>query len=596
MRLDLLDLPTLPRSARLALDGLAVLAVLGVAWWLWPVTRMPADVDLGQVPWWGGARDLMLEGPDAGEWARNMRLLSEGRWDELDHHRLPSWMVMVAALMELEPDVVRAGHITNRALFVVLGLATWTLGRLGGGRVVGLLAAAMAMATTHVMSATERFGVDMSVSAMIPAVMAAAALATRSWGLGVVAGGLAGLAAGLHYTTPPYLVPPLLLLLGGATAPLWTRSGVLRRLGAVALYLAGAALVVRGLLVIYPVPSPHVFLEDLANGISPGAPGQGARTLQASLAEVRAGLPAHAVAATSAAVDRVRIQGLPWAAMVALPWLGVLGLGLGTSRAGQGSPWRALLARTDTWTGIALLCCLAPLPVLFGVGAPERYGNNLLGVVAVLAARGVGSLVALVDTTLRFAWPRWPRGPLALVVGLPLVGLVLAPRQHQRQTPPPLPQEVGTMLLGNALAAHFPAGTGVASPIREALVVANLSFCPQRVCPTQATDEAFARCVRVLAQECEGEGPIGYVWTSAEHFYDPNSKRHEMDDWVAARFPAVSEVVYGDFSARIHLIDRPVVGEDEDPLAGEPVPGQRPDGSVPPPPDLAPGAGPGTGR
>ena len=319
MRLDLLDVPTLPRSARLVLDAGAVLAVVGVALWLWPVTQMPADVDLGAVPWWGGARDLMLEGPDAGEWARNMRLLSEGRLSELDHHRMPSWLVMVAALMELEPDVVRAGHITNRALYLALGLAAWTLGRLGGGRMTGLLAAAMALAATHTMSATERFGIDMAVSAMIPVTMAAAVGASRLWGLGLAAGLVAGLTAGLHYTTPPYLLPPLLLLLLSARQPVWTAGGALRRLGAVALYLAGAGLVVRGLLEVYPIPSLSFFLADVANGISPGAPGQVPQTLQASLSSVRESLPAHAATATAAAADRVRIQGLPWAVVLALP-------------------------------------------------------------------------------------------------------------------------------------------------------------------------------------------------------------------------------------------------------------------------------------
>lgn len=140
------------------------------------------------------------------------------------------------------------------------------------------------------------------------------------------------------------------------------------------------------------------------------------------------------------------------------------------------------------------------------------------------------------------------------------------------------------MLLADALAEQFPPGTGVASPIREALVVADLAFCPQRVCPTQATEHHFEQCLRVLAQDCAGEGPIGYVWTSAEHFYDPNSKRHEMDDWVAARWQPAAEVQYRDFAARIYLLERPVVGATEDPLAGEPVPGALPDGSVPPPP------------
>jgi len=554
-----------------------VLVVLALAAYLWPASPAPVGVNLGRLPWWGGARDVLLEGPDAGEWARNMSLLFHGQLDQLDHHRLPSWMLMVSAMMTLVSDVVIAGHLVNRLLYLVLGLSVYGLGRLRGGRVVGILGAVIALTLPHAMSATQRFGVDMAITAMIPLVLLVAVAATRLWWLGLVSGLLTGLAAGLHYTTPPYLLPPLLVLI-------LSGRGVLRRIGAVLLYLLGAAVSVSLLLRVYPLPTWRLFLGDVANGINPGAPNQFQATLDGAMAGLASQLPRYASAATAAAVDAVRISGLPWGVMLALPWLGVLGLGLGVARAGRGSWWRALLGRTDLAVGLMLLVSLAPLPVLAGVGAPERYGDNLLGVVAVLVARGIGSAVAVVDALVRAAWSRWPRGPLALGLGVPVVLAVISAPTVRRTLPPPKAQEIGTVLLARALARRFPAGAGVASPVRESLVLAGLSFCPQRVCPTQATVDYYQRCVRMLAQECAGDGPIGYVTTSALSFYDPNAKRLEMDAWVASQWEPADVVSYLDFTATIYEIPRPDVGADEDPLRGLPVPGQAPDGSVPPPP------------
>lgn len=579
MRLDFVDEPSLPGKLSAALDALAVAAVLAMAAWLWPTDAMPPGIDLGHVPWWGSIRDVMLEGPDAGEWARNIRLVEQWQLDQLDHHRMPAWMLMVAAVMKLQPDVVLAGHVVNRSLYLLLGLSCFGLGRLRGGRMVGLLTAAMALALPHAMSASQRFGIDIAVTAMIPTVMLVALVATRWWWMALPAGLIAGLAAGLHYTTPPYLLPPLLLLL-------LQGRGLLPRLGGLLLFTAGAALSVRLLLEIYPVPSMAMFINDLASGLSPGGPGPGrAETVQAALAGVRADIIGHATVATASAVDVVRISGLPWGLMIALPWLGVVGLSLKPTRPGSGSWWKALLSRTDLALGLSLLVCLAPLPVLTGVGAPERYGNNLLPIVAVLVARGAGSLLSTADSLLRVAWAGWPRGPLMMLGLAPLTWAVLGARADARNMPPPMPQELGAMLLADALRELFPPGTGIASPIRESLVVADMSFCPQTVCPTQATEDHFERCVRLLAQQCAGDGPIGYVWTSATHFYDPNAKRAEMDAWVAERWDAVAQVEYADFAARVYLIDRPDVSPDEDPLQGLPAPGQAPDGSVPPPPD-----------
>lgn len=583
MRFDLLDEPSLPRPVRRGLDLAAVLAVLMVAVWFWPVDAQPSEVQLSGVPWWGSTRDLMLEGPDAGEWARNIRLLEQGRLAELDHHRLPSWMVMVAAVMKAGPDVVMAGHIVNRLLFAALGLACFGIGRLRGGRMVGLLAAALAMGLPHVLSSSQRFGIDMAVSAMIPVLMLSALATTRLFWLGLPTGLLAGLVAGLHYTTPPYLLPPLVLLL-------LQGQGWKGRLGAVLLYLVGAAVSVWLLLFIYPVPSWTMFLNDIANGISPAPPGGGSpAALDTALAGLRADLFGHAGTAVANAVHALRVATLPWAAQLALPWLGVLGLALLPPRSGSGSWARSLLLRTDLAAGLALLCCLAPLPVLTGVGAPERYGNNFLPIVAVLIARGAGSLFLTVDALVRAGWQRWPRGPLLFLSLLPFFWAALIARSGLRFMAPPQASEIGSMMLAEALGRRFPAGTGIASPMREPLVIADMEFCPLRVCPTEASEDHFQRCVRVMAQECAGEGPIGYVWASASHFYDPNAKRAEMDRWVAERWPVAEELRHGDFSAKIYLIDRPALREGEDPLQGLPHPGQRPDGSVPPPPG-------GTGR
>lgn len=578
MRIERLDEASLPRVARRALDLLALLAVAGMAAWLWPTDRQPVEVDLGEIPWWGSARDLLLEGPDAGEWARNTQLLAQGRLDELDHHRLPSWMVLVALAMGLTGDVVLAGHLVNRLLFLLLGLTAFGLGRLGGGRMVGLLAAALAMGLPHVLSNSQRFGIDMAIAALVPAAMLAALLASRRPTLGLPAGLLAGFVAGLHYTTPPFLLPPLLLLV-------LVGRGWRGRLVAAGSWLLGAAIAVRLLMVVYPVPSLQVFLNDIANGIAPAPPGAAQQaTLRTALEGVREGLPRHMNVAFVQAVQTLRVALLPWGILVALPWAGVLGLGLRPPAVGAGRPLRAFLARTDLGAGLCLLFCLAPLPVLVGVGAPERYGANFLPFAAVLMARGAGSLLHLAEAILRALWVRAPRGPLLVLGLLPFCMAALQAREGLRRVPPPQAVDIGAVLLARALQASFPPGSGVASPMREPLVLAGLEFCPRRVCPTEAREEHYERCLRVLAQECAGEGPIGYVWTNARHFYDPNARRAEMDAWVAQRWPDAEEIRYGEFQARVYRIPRPTVGADEDPLRGLPHPGQAADGSVPPPP------------
>jgi len=120
----------------------------------------------------------------------------------------------------------------------------------------------------------------------------------------------------------------------------------------------------------------------------------------------------------------------------------------------------------------------------------------------------------------------------------------------------PTLEEIGYWQLGHALAQHFSPGSGVASPVREALIEGRLAYCPQRICPERATEEAFWECLSVHAMECDGNEPVGYVVTTA-NLYDPNAvARRDMDRWVASRWEHVAEVKNPKFEAWIYQIPR----------------------------------------
>ncbi|MCB9779616.1 MAG: hypothetical protein H6742_13715 [Alphaproteobacteria bacterium] len=566
MSLARLDSVTWSRRGRVAADVACMVLVLCMAAAVWPRSAPPTDLDLGVVPWWGGTRDLLLEGPDAGEWARNIRLLAAWDLEALDHHRLPTWMLMVAAVHKLEPSVVLAGHLVNRGLYLVMALAAFGLGRLSGSRAAGVLAAAVCLGLPAATTASQRFGIDIAIMGSLPAMMLLSAVALRRWPVGLLAGLVAGLATGLHYTTLPYALPPLVMLLLGG-------QGLSRRLGGALLFVLGAGASLWFLSHIYPIPTLDQLAGDIANGIDPGYRGNGRI---ADVAEARQtleqGLVAGVPEAVQTAIAGARPEGLPWGLLVVLPWLGIVGPGL-RWRDGDGPPWKDWLRGTDAALGIGLLLCLAPLPLLAAVDAPERYGNNFLPIVAVLVARGLATIAGSVDLGIRQAWGRWPRGVLLAVLTVPLVLLTLRPAMHTRVQPAPRPDELGIALLGQSLSEHLPAGVGVASPIREALVVAGMEYCPLRICPVIDSESAFEQCVQVMAQECSGDGPIPYVRTTAAHYYDPNATaRPAMDAWVAEKWPATDEVSYRDFSAWLHLIDRPDVPDGFDPLKRGPLP------------------------
>ena len=106
---------------RWLLDLLCVAALAGACVLHWPTTEITLTVPGPEQPEWGTIRDALLDGPDAGEWARSMLALHDGRYNELETHRLPTWMLIVNAVMSIEPNVVRAGHLANHLLNLTQG-------------------------------------------------------------------------------------------------------------------------------------------------------------------------------------------------------------------------------------------------------------------------------------------------------------------------------------------------------------------------------------------------------------------------------------------------------------------------------------------
>jgi hypothetical protein len=246
---------------------------------------------------------------------------------------------------------------------------------------------------------------------------------------------------------------------------------------------------------------------------------------------------------------------------------------------------RRALARCDLGLGLALLFCLAPLPVFAAAQAPLRYADNLSPVGAMLLARGLGSCVWVVWALLRKSLPSLHtlRPVFFAALGLGVLAGAVRDAEPARHPLYPSLDELAYWQLGQMLKDNFPEGSGVASPVREALVAGNLRFCPQRICPEEATEGAFWHCMGVLKEQCAGDGPVGYVVTDAK-LYDPNAvARKDMDLWVAEKWSPVAEIELEGFHAKVFAIER----EEIPSLIRKsgPIPGPAPVDVVGPPMD-----------
>ena len=558
-------------------DVLCVLALVGAGVLHWPTGDVSLSVQGPEPPAWGTVRDALLDGPDAGEWARSMMAFHDGRYDQLETHRLPSWIVLVNAVMNLEPNVVRAGHLTNHLLNILLGLGVFAVGRLWGHRWIGLGAGALAMLSGHALSVSLRFGVDAAVIALVPLSMVGAVLACRHWKWGVFSGALAALATATHFSTLPYVLPALALIL---------MAGKHRARGAVT-HLVGFGAVMYGFTMVFPVTTWEGFQVAIANGISPGYQGNGrVSDWGNALGIVESGIDTAIERSVAQLLVQIRPDWLPWQAATILPWLGVLGIGLKRQeRAPSGlADW---VKRTDLAMGVALLFCLAPLPVFAAASAPLRYADNLLGAGALLMVRGMASVLWMALQASRIGARPIAHRIATAGLGAALLGGAIVDAEPARRVLYPTLEEVGYWQLGQELQKHFSPGSGVASPVREALVEGNLRYCPQRICPLRATPEAFWECLGVHARECDGSDPVGYVVTTAD-LYDPNAvARRDMDRWIADNWTPVGVVENPKFNAQIYAIPRTEIPELKEPAGGNGNGG----GPVGPPNGGAPGPG-----
>jgi len=556
----------------------ALVVTLGILHW--PTGEIVMPVDGPEAPWWGTVRDALLDGPDAGEWAKNMLALQDGRVGDLDSHRLPAWVILVNGVLPFEPDVARAGHLLNHLLNLMLGLGVYFVGRLGGQRAIGLGAAALTMLSGHALEVSMRFGVDAAVIGLIPWTLVGALLARKRWWLGLLSGAVAGLVTGLHFSTLAFGLPALALILMTGN----------QRWRAAAAHIAGLAAVLWGVMQIYPTSSLAEFQSAIANGIAPGYQGGGSvGSFEAAWAVIDQGRSSALNRSVAQLMVQVRPSWLPWQVGLLLPWLGVLGIGLSKPRAAAEKRRAAWLwARMDVGLGLALLFCLAPLPVLAAAQAPLRYADNLSPAGALLLVRGMASVILMACWCVRRIAPRgsgwvWlhriPAGALTGLLGLTLVAGAYEDAETHRRPLLPTVQELGYWQLGQSLSELFPAGSGVASPIREALVPGQLRYCPRQVCPLGSSEDEFWRCLAVMNEDCDGDGPLGYVTTDAD-LYDPNAVgRRDMDEWVANSFDLAHSIELKGFEAAVYTIPREVVPEMETPHA--------------PPDDAGPPRGPG---
>ncbi len=533
------------------LDLICIAALLYAGVMHWPTGDVSLSVPGPEPPAWGTVRDALLDGPDAGEWARSMMAFHDGRYDQLETHRLPSWILVVNAVMSIEPGVVRAGHLANHLLNLCVGLGVFAIGRLWGHRWIGLGAGALAMLSGHALAVSLRFGVDAAVIALVPLSILGAVLACRNWRLGLLSGALAALATATHFSTLPYVLPALALILMGAE----------HRWRAAIGHLAGFVAVLYAFTLVFPVTTLEGFQVAIANGISPGYQGNGrVSDWDNAIGIVQAGMGTAVERGVAQLLVQIRPDWLPWQAATILPWLGVLGIGL-KRREEASTGVRDWFGRMDLAMGLGLLFCLAPLPVFAAASAPLRYADNLLPAGALLLVRGMASVLWMALQLSRLgSRPAAHRVATASLGAILLAGAISQAAPARRVLYPTL-EEIGYWQLGQELKKHFSSGSGVASPVREALVEGGLRYCPQRICPSKASPEAFWQCLSVHALECDGKDPVGYVVTTAD-LYDPNAvARRDMDRWVADNWEPVGVVDNPKFSAQIYAIPRAEIPE-----------------------------------
>ncbi|GDX82357.1 hypothetical protein LBMAG42_41680 [Deltaproteobacteria bacterium] len=512
----------LPRGA--ALELAAVVALVGLGLYHWPgLTGAPTP------------QDHLLDGMDAGEWADQARAYAGGRYAALDGHRMPTWTILAGLVGNI--GVPEAGHLMNHLLQVALAPIVYGLGRAWGmGRGTSLLAGAVVAANAVLVLASRRYGVDPTVTTLVPLCLLAAHLVRLRWWLGPVAGGVAALATASHFTTLPYPVPAALTVL------LVARPA--ERFPALLSFLAGLSLAWGAIFLVFPWIGVNTLLLSVAESASheaagvPGTPGW-ERILGAAVVAVRQDLPGAAAEYAS----RMHAVAPPALVTFLLAGLGATGVGLGAAHTGRRArrnrgvpeptgpaPWAA---------GVVLLSALAPVPVLLAMHAAPRYSDNLLPIAILLVVRGVAAAATLIDGALPRSWPRALAGRSDAILG------VISSFWAVAATAPGIPtaslegavvdQEVGALL-----AEHAPPGSCVVSPMRDAVAYTDLRFV-RLACPASPTEPAFRACLSGLAWQCPDQTTLTWLVLERTPLDERTVAKKAMDEWARRSYPVLGE-------------------------------------------------------
>jgi hypothetical protein len=522
-------------------DALALLALLVLpvaAWAREGVSRSASQ------PWWQLDTDPYLFGPDAGAWAQNALALHQGRLADLDPHRLPTWTLLTSWTMDLTGwDVVFAGHLVNRAEHVLLGPVLYLLGRSLGLGPLSFVAAALAVMQPALLAAACRFGIDPTVTFLVPLMLLTARWGGRVWWLAPIAGAIAGLTMVSHLTAIAFPACGLLLCLVSG-------KGVLRRLLAGALYAGATWLIFQWVFSVFPMLPTTFFENAVAEGISPtGGSSQASQfaSREAAVAILQSNGGKALDGALVFITEHLRPVALPWALSVAFVWLGLLGPDALRKRSdGIRAGWRGrvpIVLRSGL-EGVAVGSAAAPLLAFFASNAPERYSDNLLPIGALIIVRGAATALAglavLATWRLSPRLQRWAEPALFAVVALGWsVGEWREP--HQRAPVKAAPEEKRALLIGKAVAEHFPPGGSGASALREVLPYAHLRYCPKTVCPFGDTEPSYRQCIEILRKECPGEGDFPLVVTEGLTTEQRSERRARFEAWVGTRLRPVAE-------------------------------------------------------
>ena len=524
-------------------DVLVVWLVFQVRSWAW------FRGDLGQegfddVPesWWdwGSAADLLLFGPDAGNWAANARALMEGTAPDL--HRLPVYGWLTGAMTTVFPDYAFAGHLVNHLASAMVCVVTYFLGRATSGRGAGLGAALLVAMSPQLINAQNLYGVDPVMNLLVVLLVLVGWWAmTGPWWVVPITGVIAGLCAGTHYLSMLFPLPVALLML-------LHRGDWRRRVLAPIAVLCIAWLTFQALL----IPYPPLSLSQAFSVYSEGVVGSHDRAdlsgggMWAAVELVLSKLDGTPHTAVQTGLSPL-LAGVGWWPLLGAFWIGLLGPLLGRDKTMKwGWDWRF---------GVWLLVLMAPLVLLEGARAPERYRYYAAPLVMLTVARGVASVCAAVDLGGRRLHRLWPSGLLAVLVCGVLAAQLFEPLRAAWPGVPPLDEGVHERAVGLAVKTHFGEGGGVVTVNQAIPFYAGREKCPQAMCP--ADGEAKVRaCRQLVRQQCAGTGDIPWIVDIRDNEGFADRRDVEIDAWVQENFSYVDAVVTQGRKTSIYRVPR----------------------------------------